>query len=99
MARSEDVATGDFVARLIHAAANEFGILIEIIIGAIELCMRRNESTLERTYFIAECLRRTGCVDDLNPFVRHDFCDLNPRLLLPRREGMQPSSAPARRGK
>jgi type II secretory pathway predicted ATPase ExeA len=99
VASSEDVATDDFVARLVHAAANEFGILIEIIIGAIELCMRQNESTLEKTHFIAEFLRRTGCVDDLNPFVRHDFSDLNPRLLLPSREDMQPSGAPARRGK
>lgn len=91
--------TDDFVARLIHAAAHEFGILIEVIIGAIEICMRRNESTLKREHFTAEFLRRTGSVADLNPFVRHDFTALNPRLLLPGREDMHPGDVPARRGR
>ncbi|WP_170167115.1 TniB family NTP-binding protein [Paracoccus methylarcula] len=95
---AEEVRTEDFVARLIHAAANEFGILIEIIIGAIEICMRRDESTLGKEHFVAEFLRRTGCVDDLNPFVRRDYSALNPRLILPVHEDLLNGKVPPRRG-
>lgn len=97
--RSGCVETDDFIARLIHAAANEFGILIEIIIGAIELCMLRNESSLGKANFVAEFLRRTGSAGDLNPFVRNDFTALNPRLLLPGKEDMRPGDVPPRRGR
>lgn len=78
-----NLAVDDFIARLIHAAANEFGILIEIVIGAIEICLRRDEQTLRKQHFIAEFLRRTGCVNDLNPFIRANYSTLDPRRLLP----------------
>ncbi|MCE8418865.1 TniB family NTP-binding protein [Rhodovulum sulfidophilum] len=96
---SGSVETDDFAARLIHAAAHEFGILIEVIIGAIEICMRRSDSTLQLQHFTAEFLRRTGCAADLNPFIRRDFTALNPRLLLPGNDDMQPSHVPPRRGR
>ncbi|WP_321365432.1 TniB family NTP-binding protein [uncultured Celeribacter sp.] len=96
---SESVENDDFVARLIHAAAHEFGILIEVIIGAIEICMRRSENTLQLQHFRAEFLRRTGCAGDLNPFIRRDFTALNPRLLLPGNEDTRLGDVPPRRGR
>lgn len=78
-----ELRSDDFIARLIHSAANEFGILIEIVMGAIEICLQRDEATLGKQHFIAEFLRRTGCTNDLNPFVRNNYSEINPRLLLP----------------
>lgn len=78
-----ELTSDDFIGRLIHAAANEFGILIEIVIGAIEICLRRKEAVLGQQHFIAEFLRRTGCTNDLNPFVRKNYSAINPRRLLP----------------
>lgn len=87
----------EFIARLIHSAASEFGILIEIVIGAIEICLRRRETVLAKPHFVAEFLRRTGCANDLNPFVRQDYTALNPRLLLPGNEDVSASIPPRRK--
>jgi hypothetical protein len=90
----------DFIARLIHASANEFGILIEITIGAIEICFMCHETTLCKRHFVAEFRRRTGCVNDLNPFVRLNYSMLNPRLLLPNsKEVDAPDLMPRKRGR
>jgi len=78
-----ELRSEDFIARLIHSAANEFGILIELVMGAMEICLKRDETTLSKQHFIAEFLRRTGCTNDLNPFVRTNYSAINPRLLLP----------------
>lgn len=90
----------DFIARLIHSAANEFGILVELIIGAIEFCFRRDEPSLGKPHFVAEFRRRSGCVNDLNPFVRGDYSAIDPKLLLPnRRDVSAQTGAPQKRGR
>ncbi|UWQ14143.1 TniB family NTP-binding protein [Aliiroseovarius sp. M344] len=92
-----ELRSDDFIARLIHSAASEFGILIEIVIGAIEICLRREETTLGKHHFVAEFLRRTGCANDLNPFVRKNYSAINPRRLLPSSKDVSPDVVPPRK--
>jgi len=92
-----ELQSDDFISRLIHAAANEFGILIEIVIGAIEICIRRNETILAKQHFVAEFLRRTGCANDLNPFVRTNFTAIDPKVLLPGHNDSSSLGTPKRR--
>ncbi|MBM1689272.1 ATP-binding protein [Sulfitobacter geojensis] len=95
-----ELQSDDFIARLIHSAANEFGILVELITGAIEFCFRGDEPRLTKQHFVAEFRRRTGCVNDLNPFVRGDYSAIDPKLLLPdRRDVSAQTGAPQKRGR
>jgi type II secretory pathway predicted ATPase ExeA len=71
-----------FAARLIHAADGEFGLVIELVIAAIEEAFLADATTLTSAHFRAAFRRRSGCVDALNPFVAEDFERINTRLLL-----------------
>lgn len=79
---SAEVFTTNHVQRLIHAAANEFGLVIEIIIGAIEEALLAEHVELQRRDFVATFRRRTGCIDGLNPFASDDFRSVDARKLL-----------------
>lgn len=72
----------EFPARLVHAADGEFGLVIELIIGAIEEALLADSDTLNQDHFIAVFRRRSGCVDALNPFVAADFDRIDARALL-----------------
>lgn len=79
---SPGVLTRDFSARLIHAADREFGLLVEMTIGAIEEAMKGRRTALEIGDFTWMFRRRSGCIDGLNPFVVDDFERIEPRRLL-----------------
>ncbi|MDP0927924.1 ATP-binding protein [Paracoccus onubensis] len=79
---AEDLLLPDFAARLIHAAAGEFGLTIELIIAAIERALLREASVLEPRDFREAFTLRSGCVDGLNPFVAEDFERIDSRKLL-----------------
>lgn len=72
----------DFAARLIHAADREFGLLIEIVIEAIQAALLARAETLERQHFAAAFRRRSGCLDGFNPFLATDFERIDTRKLL-----------------
>jgi len=77
-----DAQTGDFSARLIHAADGEFGLTVELIIAAIEDALRRGSEALEVQFFANAFSRRSGCLDELNPFLAVDFDRINSRRIL-----------------
>ncbi|EKF42406.1 transposition protein [Nitratireductor indicus C115] len=72
----------DFAARLIRAADGEFGLVIELIIGAIEEALIAGDRRLDRQHFTCAFRRRSGCIDGLNPFLADDFERINVRELL-----------------
>lgn len=76
------ILTPEFTRRLLHAAAYEFGIVVELIIGAIEEAMIRQRVAFGCREFAAAFRRRSACIDDLNPFLRHDYTAVDPRLVL-----------------
>jgi len=84
--KSPDLDTDDFAKRLIHASSNEFGILIEITIGAIEEMLIAGQTRLDIGLFADAFRRRTGCVDALNPFLTSGFERIDARQLLGKME-------------
>lgn len=74
-----------FGARLIHAAAGQFGLVIEIIIGAIEAALIAGETQVDRDAFLRAYRRRTSCVNGVNPFLASDFKRIDTRKLLGRK--------------
>ncbi|GHF01417.1 hypothetical protein GCM10016455_22950 [Aliiroseovarius zhejiangensis] len=76
------ILQAETVRRLIHAASDEFGLVIEIIIGAIEEALVAERKTLGLRDFASAFRRRTGCIDGLNPFLSEDFLAINAGKLL-----------------
>lgn len=84
--RSADILVPDMAARLAHAADREFGLMIEMIIGALEEVMEAEATELGMAHFTAMFRKRTGCVDGLNVFVVDDFERIDVRRLLGRED-------------
>lgn len=79
---SDGTYSSEFTKRLIHAGAGELGLVIEIIISAIEEALLADHATLGIDDFAAAFRRRSGCVDDLNPFLSDDYRVIDARKLL-----------------
>lgn len=79
---STEIVTETFLLRMIHSAAYEFGLIIEILIAAIEEALSAEVDVLEQHHFALAFRIRSGCVDGLNPFVIEDFLTIDPRKLL-----------------
>lgn len=77
-----DLFAGDFLERLVHAADGQFGITVELIIGAIEEALRCECDSLGHSHFVAAFERRSRCIPAFNPFVAEDFHRLNCRRLF-----------------
>lgn len=75
-----------FAKRIIHAAANEFGLVIELILAAIEEALIESTRILERRHFEKAYLARTACSPALNPFVATDFYRINTRQVFARED-------------
>ncbi len=82
LAPNPDLYTAKFRRRLIHAAASEFGLVIELIIGAIEDALFAGSSSLSAISFANAYRRRSGCIDGLNPFLGEDYRAIDARKLL-----------------
>lgn len=76
------VLTPEFTRRILHAAAYEFGLVVELIIGAIEDALIKQNEAFGLQEFAGAFRRRSACIDDLNPFLRQDYTAINPRLVL-----------------
>jgi len=74
--------SAEFTKRLIHAGAGELGLVIELIIAAIEEALLENHVPVGLDDFAAAFRRRSGCVDDLNPFLCDDYRAVDARALL-----------------
>lgn len=93
-----EACCGNHIQRLIHAAADEFGLVIEIIIGAIEEALLADHAELQPQDFVTTFRRRTGCIDGLNPFASDDFRAIDARKLLTSLERGKKSPNTARGG-
>ncbi|WP_282093566.1 ATP-binding protein [Epibacterium ulvae] len=69
--------------RLIHAAANQFGLVIELTIAALEQAFLEASPTLRREHFAKAYHCRSACGDTLNPFIIPDFYRVDPREVFP----------------
>ncbi len=74
--------SAEFARRLIHAAAKELGLVIELIVAAIEDALTRAAGELDRNAFARAFARRSGCSHVGNPIVADDWRAIDARKLL-----------------
>ncbi|MBJ2153963.1 TniB family NTP-binding protein [Paracoccus sp. IB05] len=81
---AEDASEIALAERLIHAAAFQFGLVIEIIIGAIEMALMEGGDHLEWRHFKLAYEVRSSCADAFNPFVVDDYHRIDTRQVFKR---------------
>lgn len=70
--------------RLIHAAAHQFGLVIELTLAAIEQAYLRSSKELTSIDFSAAYHLRSACDDAFNPFIIRDFQRVDARKVFTR---------------
>lgn len=68
-----DLADVEFVPRLIHAGREQFGIVVEMIIGAITRALADGKPAVSLRDFARFYAERSGDVSARNPFIVPDF--------------------------
>ncbi len=68
-----DLSDVEFIPRLIHAGREQFGIVVEMIIGAITRALAEEKPALGLKDFARFYAERTGDVSARNPFLVPDF--------------------------
>ncbi|MBO9401167.1 TniB family NTP-binding protein [Shimia sp. R9_3] len=81
---TEQVQVGEFYKRLMHAGANEFGLIIEMSLDGIEEALYSNDSQLTVDHFADSFRRKTGCIPAFNPFLAEDFQRIDVRKIIGR---------------
>ena len=86
---ASDLLTQEMSARLAHAADREFGLMVEMLIAALEEAMYAGAGQVCVAHFSAMFRTRSGCIDGLNPFIAGDFERIDVRKLLDNAGGEQ----------
>lgn len=68
-----DLADVEFIPRLIHAEREQFGIIVEFLIGAITCALSAGRAELRCADFAQFSAARTGNAFNRNPFTAADF--------------------------
>jgi hypothetical protein len=84
MQRHPELDEGKFMARLLHAGAQCFGIAIELVQEAIGVAMMAGETTLTADHFIDAYFEQTDCDDELNPFLSNNWKVIDTRTAMDR---------------
>ena len=92
----DGIDSSDFSYRLIYAANNAFGIVIEMIIGAIEEALISESSVVGRNEFGIAFRRRTQCLDGLNPFFVDNIGEVRAQRLFGNDRSTDPDEEPRR---
>lgn len=80
----DDVGATELAERLIHAAANQFGLVIELTLAAIEQAYLGAASSLVRMHFAQAYAHRSGSDDAFNPFIVQDYHRIDTRQVFAR---------------
>ncbi|WP_298258227.1 ATP-binding protein [uncultured Litoreibacter sp.] len=72
----------EFLPRLLHAGANEFGLTVSMILNGIENAVLEGTGRLRRDHFIDAFESKSGCVRGLNPFVAPDYHAIDTRAVM-----------------
>lgn len=79
---TKDLNSSTFIRRLIHAAANELGLVIELVVAAIEDALKNESSEIGSASFANAFARRSGCSPTGNPIMAHDWRGVDARKLM-----------------
>ncbi|WP_128254752.1 TniB family NTP-binding protein [Falsirhodobacter deserti] len=80
----EETATIELAERLIHAAANQFGLVIELTLAAMEQAYLSGNEMLSMRHFVEAYAQRSGSDDAFNPFVIPDYHRIDARQVFVR---------------
>lgn len=78
----EGLREREFCARLVHAGANELGLIIEAILAGIEEALYLQSAELGCAHFAESFRRKSGCVPAFNPFLATDFLRIDVRRVF-----------------
>jgi hypothetical protein len=78
----DHVVSDEFLRRIVHAGANEFGLIVQTIISGIEEALIAGDVSVKRSHFAKAFHRKSGCIPAFNPFLADDFWSIDPRLVL-----------------
>lgn len=84
LALSGEITDITLSERLIHASAFQFGLVIEMIIAAIEVAFLEGATRLEWQHFTAAYMLRSSCMDAFNPFIVNDYHRIDARKVFTR---------------
>lgn len=76
---SQNIALAE---RLIHASAFQFGLVIEIIIAAIEAALLEQTPALQARHFALAYEQRSSCSDAFNPFIVNNYHRIDARKVF-----------------
>lgn len=77
-----DSQTIALAERLVHASAFQFGLIIEIIIAAIEVALLEEATALQARHFVLAYEHRASCSDAFNPFIVTDYHRIDARKVF-----------------
>ncbi|MBR0752913.1 TniB family NTP-binding protein [Bradyrhizobium jicamae] len=86
----------ELVPRLRRAAALQMGLVIEILLEAITLCVEGHRRTIGRKDFAEAYAERTMQPEALNMFLSPNWMDLDPSVILEDEEEEEPSVGPSK---
>jgi len=89
----------DFRARLRHAATGQFGLFFELIVMAIDLCVRERRTVVTKADFQDAYAARTREPAELNPFFVDHWRSIDTNLVQRKADDMEtfPKGKPERR--
>lgn len=74
----------EFIKILMHASADRFGIAIEIFVSATGIAKKHCSDILYMEHFAENYYERMNCDDALNPFLSHDWRNINTTVAMDR---------------
>lgn len=82
LSAAPDSQTIALAERLVHASAFQFGLVIEIIIAAIEVALLEQTPALQAHHFALAYEHRSSCSDAFNPFIVTDYHRIDARKVF-----------------
>ncbi len=69
----DDLSTMDFLQRLIHAGAYRWGLVIEMLLLALTICVEAEEDAVSIYHFVTAFSRIYGLPPEYSPFIMPDY--------------------------
>lgn len=82
LATAPDSQTIALAERLVRASAFQFGLVIEIVIAAIEVALLEETTALQARHFVLAYEHRSSCSGAFNPFIITDYRRIDARKVF-----------------
>jgi hypothetical protein len=89
----------EMVGRLCHAAHYQLGLVFELLVLTLEVCLKAGRKVLIQDDFADAYSRRTLEPVDLNPFYGDDWASIDTSIIQKKPEELSPDAAPKKKKK